>query len=75
VVRQKAEAVCEGVLDITWFLIRCTPAWRCDFFTNLYIFFLEEATALRKAGRLNEASVKRVQQFIDWASAVRSPTR
>jgi hypothetical protein len=31
---KKLKRFAEGVLDITWFLIRCTPAWRCYFFTK-----------------------------------------
>jgi hypothetical protein len=65
---RKLKRFAESVLDITWFLVRCTPAWRCYFFTKLFIFFLEEVTALRKSGRLNEDAVKLVDRFIEWAS-------
>jgi hypothetical protein len=64
---RKLKGFAEGVLDIAWSLVRCTPAWRCYFFTKLFIFFLEEVTALRKSGRLNEESIKLVHRFIDWA--------
>jgi hypothetical protein len=65
---KKLKRFAETVLDTIWFLVRTRPVVRCLIAVEIYVAFLERATALRESGRLQEAALERVKRFHTWVS-------